>query len=282
MKIDQNFPLSSLSTVKIGGPASYCVHVTTEQEMIEALFFTQEKFLPFYILGKGSNTLFSDSGYQGVVILNKISFIKQLSDTIFSVGAGTNFPLLGVKTAKKGLTGLEFAAGVPASVGGAIFMNAGAFGQETVDTLKSVTFIDKSFAIQTENVDKTLFSYRNSPYQKSDKILLSATFELKKEPGARKRQLSWLEKRSAEQPLKKASCGCVFKNPQDNSAGALIEKAGLKNGREGGIVVSDLHANYFINEGMGTAEDFKNLIEIIKKQVFEKTGYLLEEEIKKA
>lgn len=280
MIIQSNVPLSSHCTLKIGGKARYYIEVTTTDEIREAFIFANRQKLPIVLLGKGSNILFSDTDYEGVVIHNKIAFIKQLDDQTFSVGAGTGFPLLGIKTAKLGLTGLEFAAGVPGSVGGAIFMNAGAFNQETVDTLEQVTFMTSEGEIITTSIKKDNFGYRISPFQKKEAIILKAIFKLQKDPTARERQLKYLKQRETTQPLTSASAGCIFKNPERHSAGALIEQSGLKGYQMGGIYISPKHANYFINEGSGTAKDVQDLIDHTRNVVKTCTGIVLEQELK--
>lgn len=274
LQYQTNRHLSEFSTFGIGGPIGQFIEVSTLDEMEEAFRIN----LPKMVIGKGSNCLFSDAGFNGLVILNKIDFCDWKQNEV-SVGSGYSFSLLGVHSAKKGFSGLEFASGIPATVGGAIFMNAGANGVETCNSLKSVQFFD-GFK-RSEFFQKDLqFGYRYSPFQKMTGVILSATFSLKSLQEARPNQLKIIEYRMKTQPLKEKSAGCVFRNPPNCSAGALIEKCGLKGVKIGGAKVSEIHANFIVNQEKATAEDVKKLIELVQEKVLEQTGVLLETEIR--
>lgn len=273
--------LSEFSTFGIGGPISLFAEVKTAGEVIEALRELEEKKLPFLVIGKGSNCLFPDRGFAGAVLLNKIDFCVWEEGSVY-VGAGYSFSLLGSQSAKKGLSGLEFAAGIPASVGGAVYMNAGATGQETAAALKEVEIIDaaqkKKISLPREELS---FEYRTSPFQGKNVIIVAARFALSPMQGARENQTQLLAKRIKTQPYKEKSAGCAFRNPPGNrSAGALIEQCGLKGVCFGGAIVSPLHANFLINRGGAKAEDVKTLISHVQKVVYEKTGISLELEIR--
>jgi UDP-N-acetylmuramate dehydrogenase len=266
--------LSEFSTFGIGGPIRFFVEVSSIEEMEEAYRLD----LPKMIIGKGSNCLFEDRGFDGLVILNKIDFCIW-HDSEVTAGSGYPFSLLGVRTARKRLSGLEFASGIPATVGGAVFMNAGANGWETCDSLKSVLFFDGK---QRREIIKSelSFGYRISPFQKMDGVILSATFSLKPFAGARKSQLQIVENRMKTQPLKEKSIGCIFRNPTGKSAGALIDQCGLKGMAVGGAKVSEMHANFIINYAKASSSDVKKLIRLVQEKVLEQTGVYLEPEIR--
>lgn len=275
----QNKPLADLSTFGIGGNARLFTSVKTIIELQETLRYCHEKGIPFHLLGKGSNSLFDDRGFDGLVIQNKIGFCEIEADRVH-VGAGFSFSHLGVKTARQGLSGLEFASGIPATVGGAIFMNAGANGFETADYLTQVTFVHENGEIETFSKDALTFSYRSSSFQKLRGAIAAAQFVLEIKEGARERQLEIVDYRKKTQPLTEMTCGCVFRNPNGESAGALIEKCGLKNMEIGDAKVSPLHANFIINKKSASAEDVLKLAQYVSKSVKEQMGIELEMELR--
>jgi len=276
--------LSNYSTFGIGGPIRYCIEVREVGFMQDVICFANAEKMPYLIVGKGSNALFSDGGFDGLVIINKIDFFEHEPPGFIHVGAGFSFSLLGTQTAKKGLSGLEFAAGIPASVGGAVFMNAGAQGGETADTLVAVDFVDRKGVLRHLKREELHFSYRTSSFQSEPEFqrgaILSAQFKLSCQEFARKRQIEMLNYRIERQPYSNKSCGCIFRNPPGLSAGMLIEKSGLKGFAVGGAEVSDLHANFIVNKGGATAVDVLQLIDAIKKRVYDEHGVLLESEIR--
>ncbi len=272
--------LSEFSTFGIGGPIQHLVEVTTLPELREALLFAQTKSLPFLVVGKGSNCLFSDRGFEGVVIVNKISFCEW-HPTSVKVGAGYSFALLGVQSARKGFSGLEFASGIPATVGGAVFMNAGANGQETATSLESVHYMHPDGREETWTRAELQYGYRTSPFQTLPGVILAATFRLGSCGQARQKQLEIVDYRLKTQPYKEKSAGCIFRNPaQGKSAGALIEQCGLKGVQVGGAKVSEIHANFIVNVGGAQAKDVLELIGVIQKTVLKKTGIHLEPEVR--
>ncbi len=275
-----NKPLSSVCTLGIGGAARYYLEVHSILEMQEALLYCKARKIQYLILGKGSNCLFDDSGYDGVVIGNKIDFFESPAPGVFHVGAGYSFSLLGVQTARKSWRGLEFASGIPASVGGAVFMNAGANGNETADCLSTIDYIDEEGCLHYLNKDDLHFSYRTSSFQKRGGAIVGATFVLQPDPNARSKQLEIIHYRKKTQPYGDKSAGCVFRNPDCRYAGALIESAGLKGVKIGGAQVSTLHANFLINAGGATYQDFLALISLVKNTVKEKHGIHLEQEVR--
>jgi len=248
--------------------------------MGEAFAFAKEKGLPCFILGKGSNCLFDDAGFDGIVLLNRIDFLDWEGSRV-TAGSGASFSLLGFKAASKGLSGLEFASGIPASVGGAVFMNAGANGRETCEALEKVQYLHFD-GRRVEFLREDLsFGYRTSPFQKMDGAILAATFQLEPKAEARATQLDIVGRRMKTQPLSEKSAGCVFRNPEPQvSAGALIDRCGLKGFAIGRAAVSDLHANFLINKGGATCKEMLSLIDAVREKVAMQTGVHLEMEVR--
>lgn len=278
--LERGRSLKSVSTLGIGGVAKYFITVHTREEMVSVAKFIQDESLPFYVIGKGSNSLFHDKGFDGLIVLNKINSLEIDANRV-KVGGGYSFSYLGVKTARTGLGGLEFASGIPGTVGGAIYMNAGANGSETQDFLTSVTFIDFEKGIIAKKKEDLVFGYRTSSFQLINSIIIEAEFKLTHKNHARDKQIDFLEYRMATQPYNEKSAGCIFRNPDDISAGALIEQCGLKGKRIGGAVVSLKHANFILNDGNASATDVLELIQFIQKKVKEKTGIEIKTEIKR-
>jgi UDP-N-acetylmuramate dehydrogenase len=280
--IQTNRFLKEFSTFAIGGPIRFFLEVRTIQEMKKGFLFASKEKLPVLILGKGSNSLFDDRGFNGLVILNKIDFCHWDEGTVHA-GAGFSFSLLGVHSAKRGFSGLEFASGIPASVGGAVFMNAGANGNETCDHLEKVEFLHLDGREETFFKHDMEFQYRTSIFHQLKGAILSATFCLPQGgSAAREKQLKIIDYRKKTQPLKAWSVGCIFRNPsKEMSAGRLIEKAGLKNVCQGGAQVSEIHSNFIINIENATCKDVEGLIAKIQTTVLEKTGVHLEPEVRK-
>jgi UDP-N-acetylmuramate dehydrogenase len=272
--------LKPLSSLGIGGPARYVYEASTIEKMQELLAFSYKEKLPTLVIGKGSNILFDDQGFNGLIIVNKIHFFKEISPGLFTVGAGYPFSRLGIQTARKEWTGLEFASGIPASVGGAIFMNAGANGAETADCLVSVEALDPSGRKLSFSRDELDFSYRYSSFQMQNLCIVSANFQLSHSESARDRQLEILSYRKKTQPYSEKTAGCIFKNPEGGNAGALIEEAGLKGFTVGHAQVSTIHANFLRNKDAATSAEFKELIEKIKEKVYKSSGCKLEHEVR--
>ncbi len=278
-KFQANKLLKEVSTFGIGGPARYYFEATQIEEMQEALIYCRQASMPFFILGKGSNSLFDDRGFNGLVISNRIQFCHDLDPKVH-VGAGYSFSLLGVQTARRGLGGLEFASGIPASVGGAVYMNAGANGGQTFDCLETVEYVHTDGTLKTYAKNEIAFSYRFSQFQKLEGAIVSAQFHLQPSKEARQKQLGIVDYRSKTQPYKDKSAGCVFRNPQVGSAGALIESCGLKGIMQGDAQVSSVHANFIVNLGKATAKDVLDLIQKVQETVKEKENIDLEMEVR--
>ena len=289
--LKRNISLKNYTTFKIGGPAKYFFVAKNKEDLIEAIKKAKELKLPFFILGGGSNLLVSDKGFDGLVIKILNSKFYILNSKIFTE-AGTPLTLIVNEAAKKGLTGLEWAAGIPGTVGGAIYGNAGAFGRSMKDVVKEVEYGEVGFPseirlLKIKNRDCE-FSYKDSIFKhKKNLIILSAILQLKK--GNKKviesKIKKNLEQRKKTQPLNFPSAGSIFKNPPGFSAGELIEKCGLKGKKIGGVKISEKHANFILNLGrhppatQGKAKDVIKLINLIKQKVKNKFKVNLEEEI---
>ncbi|MFN0065360.1 MAG: UDP-N-acetylmuramate dehydrogenase [Chlamydiales bacterium] len=269
--------LSEVSTFGIGGPARYFAEAKDIDSLRQMILFVKAHSIPYFILGKGSNSLFDDRGFNGLVILNQLDYMHHEAGS-FIAGSGYSFARLGQQSAKLGYTGLEFASGIPATVGGALFMNAGANGREVCESLYSVRFMESTGDVVT--LRELSFSYRHSPFQGRKGVIVEATFMLQEKKEAKKEQKKLLDYRLQTQPYGQKSCGCVFRNPQGEVAGRLIEECGLKGARVGDICVSNKHANFIVNDGRGTAAEVRQLMEEIKEKVFHEKGIELQEEIR--
>lgn len=279
LPVQQDISLKKYSTFQVGGQADYFLIAKDEKTVQDGILWAKERQVPYLILGKGSNSLFADQGFRGLIILNKVDYISS-EGPLFKVGAGYSFSRLGSLTSKKGYEGLEFACGIPASVGGAIYMNAGANGAETFDCLHKVSYIDANGKITEFEAKDLQRSYRYSIFQEMQGAIVGASFLLKENQASREKQLSIIEYRKKTQPLQECSAGCIFKNPEGSkSAGQLIEEAGMKGKLYGDAQVSPVHANFIINKKQASAEDIRHLAEQTKQQVFEKHGVNLESEV---
>lgn len=276
-------PLSKHTTFKIGGVADTYVKVTSLSKLSTILKECRESDIDYMIIGNGSNILASDDGYRGVVIrldgdFRKIALVD--GDTVYC-GAGATLAALCKFALNNGLSGLEFAWGIPGSVGGAVFMNAGAYGGEMKDVVYSVNHLTKNGEAGRTERDGLQFGYRASVYRKNNAIITGATFKLRKDNPAdiRARMDDFLGRRSSKQPLEYPSAGSVFKRPEGAYAGALIEQCGLKGHAHGGAQVSEKHAGFIINRANANANDVKSLIREVQTKVYDETGYNLECEL---
>ena len=279
--LQQNKILSDFTTFKIGGRAKYFFEATTIEQMQEIISYASLHAIAYFILGKGSNILFDDKGFEGIVILNKISFFHK-KDLSLLVGSGHSFAYLGRKASQLGLCGLEFASSIPGTVGGAIFMNAGANGQQVCETLQKVTVITKSADLLVLSKQDIEFGYRFSSFQKNKEAIVSGEFlcrNAEKKDFLKAKELR--KNRVLTQPLREKSAGCIFKNPVDGpSAGALIDRCGLKGKRVGGAEISLKHANFIINKDNALAVDVLTLISEIQEKVLKITGVSLQTEVR--
>ena len=278
-KILENEDLAKHTTYKVGGNAKLFVYPKNREKLVLLLKELKSKKIKYKILGNGSNTLFSDKEYDGVIIkldsFDKITYFRNL----VKAEAGVNLIKLSYQTIKRGLAGLEFASGIPGTVGGAIFMNAGAYKSDMGYVTKSIEVLTPKFEIITMTNKELNFHYRTSFLQKhSGYICLEATFELRKNDKDVLQEIveDRKKRRLESQPLEYPSAGSVFRNPEGNFAGKLIEDLGYKGYTVGGAKVSEKHANFIINNGNAKAEDIKNIIEKLQKEVKEKYNIDLE------
>lgn len=276
--VQQHVPLNKYSTFRIGGPALFFKELTSVQEAQQVFSFLHQTNYPFFILGKGSNCLFHDSGFQGLILYNNIQGKQFLSNTLIRVYSGNSFSLLGKNLAKQGFSGLEFACGIPGSVGGAVYMNAGTGSEDTYSVLESIEVITSQGLLHSYHITELSYGYRSTPFQQRQEFIVSATFRITKNPHALDKTTSLLQKRLQTQPYKYPSAGCIFRNPPQLSAGQLIDQAGLKGTVHGGAQISEQHGNFIINTNQASASDVCYLIQKIKQKL-KKQGVMLEEEI---
>ena len=272
--------LSQLSTFGIGGRIRYYLAAVSTSDLQEGMNWAIQQKMPYFILGRGSNCLFDDQGYDGLVIHNRVEFCEYHQQEVY-VGAGYPFSRLGRETAMKGLSGLEFAGGIPGSLGGAIFMNAGSNQCEISHSIQEVHFSTELGEERILLPKDLAFGYRYSSLQAMLGSIIAARFLLTPNPQARALQLSMLRARERSQPIQVKSAGCVFRNPNnEQSAGRLIEACELKGFSIGGAKVSPVHANFIVNENQATAQDVLSLISHIQSCVNERFGILLKPEIR--
>lgn len=276
--------LSGHTTFRIGGAAAYYFVPEKIEEVSEALAFAKERNLPFYILGKGSNMLFSDEGYEGVVIeVGKgLELVKIEENGMVTAQAGIAMSALAAKLAAAELTGFEFAGGIPGTLGGGIAMNAGAYGGEIKDCIVSATVLTENGERITLTRDELELGYRTSVIQKKQYIVLEGTFSFQK--GNRQTILDTMkelnQRRRDKQPLEFPSAGSTFKRPEGYFAGKLIEDAGLRGYRVGDAQVSEKHCGFVVNRGQATAKDVAQLIADVQERVWNQFQVKLEPEVR--
>ena len=281
IKYRKNEIMKSHTTFKIGGKADVFVMPENKNELKILLNSAKENNVPFFIIGKGSNLLVSDNGIEGAVIsLSEFDKIS-LSENTINCGAGVNLSALCNFALKNSLAGLEFAYGIPGSVGGALFMNAGAYGGEISQVVSGAFCIDfdgNEVFLKREDMN---LSYRNSVFKNSNLIISEVVFELETSNSSeiKAKMQEYIEKRKTKQPLEYPSAGSTFKRPVGNFAGTLIEKNGLKGELSGGAMVSDKHAGFIINYDNATANDVLNLMDKVQKTVLSNDNILLEPEV---
>lgn len=280
VKLDET--LSGYTTFKIGGPAKCLVEIDTVKQLTDVSQYLKREKIPYYVLGNGSNTLFADEGYDGVVIHlgNKISDVRVEGNLIYAE-AGAMLARVSKEAQKASLTGLEFAAGIPGTVGGGVVMNAGAYDGEMKQVVKSVSAVSPEGEFVTLSNEEATFGYRSSLMRHTGYVVTEVVFEL--EEGNAEEILAKMndfnERRRSKQPLEYPSAGSTFKRPEGYFAGKLIMDAGLRGYTVGGACVSEKHCGFVINKGGATAKDVVTLIENVKAKVKEDTGIELEPEI---
>lgn len=278
-----NEPLSAHTTFKIGGPCDYLVLPETKEELTETVALCRMAGIRFTILGNGSNVLVSDSGLDGVVI--KTTQMRQISvsENRITADAGASLCWLCDIAQKNGLGGLAELSGIPGTVGGGVYMNAGAYGGEIKDTLIESTYLSESGEIKILSLSEHDFSYRHSSFSEHpDRVILQSVFELGSadKDELKEKTIELLKKRNEKQPLNFPNAGSSFKRPEGYFAGKLIEDCHLRGYRVGDAQVSEKHCGFVINCGTATADDIKRLMHHVKETVFREFNVELEPEIK--
>ena len=279
-----NEPMAKHTSFRIGGPAEVMALPKSREELAEILKVSALLDTKPAILGAGTNILAPDDGIPGLVICMKdcLGGMERISDTEIQVAAGVTMTRAAVFAANLGLSGMEFAHGIPGTVGGGVYMNAGAYGGEICQICKRVDVMDMDGDIQTLTGEEMEFSYRHSRLEDEDRIVLSAVFTLTEKPVEEIRAVmqDLMNRRKASQPLDLPSAGSAFKRPAQGYAAALIDQAGLKGFRVGDAAVSEKHAGFAVNLGAATAEDVRSLLKQVSDKVYGDTGIRLEPEVR--
>ena len=284
MKIIKDVEMKDYTSFKAGGKANKMVICEREDEVIETLREIKEKNEKYIMLGNGSNTLVKDSGFSGTVIKLGDSFSKIIrTGNNLVCGGNTLMSVVAKYALKEGLTGFEFASGIPGSIGGAFFMNAGAYGGEIKDIAKSAKIISRdTLELKEVGLSDMGLSYRHSAFQENGDIILSVEISLeegnKSEIESTMKDLA--KKRNSKQPVQFPSAGSFFKRPEGHFAGKLIQDSGMKGVSVGDAQVSELHSGFIVNKGNATATDIIQLMELVQKKVYEKFGVNLEPEVR--
>ncbi|SHJ30885.1 UDP-N-acetylmuramate dehydrogenase [Lutispora thermophila] len=281
--IKLNEPMKNHTSFKVGGNADIFIEPENVRELTEFIRYAKDNNIPYYIIGNGTNLLVSDYGISGAVIKlgEKISSIQVVEDRIIAQ-CGAKLPEVAKVAMANSLSGLEFASGIPGSIGGAVAMNAGAYGHEMKDVIETVEVLDGNLEYKVVQNKEMEFGYRKSAVWKNNYIVLGSTFKLKK--GSKSEIVSLMDnytkERQSKQPLDMPSAGSVFKRPEGYYTGKLIEDAGLRGMSIGGAQVSEKHCGFIVNKGGATARDIYNLIKHIQKTIYERFGVELETEVK--
>lgn len=276
-------PMSRHTSFRIGGPCKLYVSPETSESFVDSYDLARRLGIKVYVLGRGSNVLFDDSGFDGIVLSTEKLSSVTVEENRLIAGAGASFTHIAAVARDAGLSGLEFAYGIPGSVGGAVYMNAGAYGGEVSDCLVSSTaFVADDNHIVCVEGDAHNFGYRTSLYkQKGNCVILSAEFELERGnvEDIRAKMDDLMGRRKSKQPLEYPSAGSVFKRPEGYFVGQIIEELGLKGYSVGGAQISEKHAGFIINKNNATCKDVKDLISFIKDKVKASYGVDLECEV---
>ena len=277
-----NEPMCNHTTFKIGGNADAFINVYTAEELSFVLRTAAQCFVPVFLLGKGSNLLVSDNGIEGAVVYLKGMDEISVEENRLIVGGGASLRTVCIAAQKAGLSGLEFAFGIPGTVGGAVFMNAGAYGGEISQVIKRATVMDKNGELRVVEACDMALGYRTSIFKTSGDIVLSAEFELVRDDKnlIRERMDDYFTRRREKQPLEYPSAGSTFKRPEGYFAGKLIQDAGLRGFQVGGAEVSEKHCGFVINKDQATAADIQELMRQVSDKVMQEFGVKLEPEVK--
>jgi len=282
-RIKTNVPMSTMTTFRTGGIARIIVSPNSTEELKNVLKIFYDMQIPYYVLGNGSNLLVSDKGIEKPIIYIGRDFSSiDVFENCITARSGAFLSAIAKKAYDESLTGFEFAAGIPGTLGGALIMNAGAYGGEMKDVIEAVSFVDPSGEEYVVSGEEMEFSYRNSALSGTNCIITGATIKLEKgnKEEINEKMSLLAAKRRDKQPLEYASAGSTFKRPVGHFAGSLIESAGLKGASFGDAQVSEKHAGFIINKGNATTQNICDLIEFVKEKVYEKHGVILETEVK--
>lgn len=280
--VQENVSLAGYTTFRIGGPADVLVQAGEEEQLERVLAWCRESGRPWILLGRGSNVLVDDAGFRGTVILldGTLAQIEVRGDQI-TAGAGASLARIARTALEHELTGVEYAAGIPGTLGGAVYMNAGAYGGEIGRTVSSIRYLDKE-GIHEIGPEEAGFEYRSSRFMRENAIVLGAEMTL--QPGDRQaimdRMQELAEQRKSKQPLEYPSAGSMFRRPEGFFAGKLIQDAGLAGYSVGGAQVSEKHCGFVINRGNATAEDVRELVRQVADRVEQTFGVRLEPEVR--
>lgn len=278
-------PMKNHTTFRVGGPADWLVTPTEEEQIREVVNLLRAEKVPYYVMGNGSNLLVGDKGYRGVIIqLGKnLSQIRMTEEGVLYAQAGALLSKIAAEAFAQSLTGFEFASGIPGTLGGAVMMNAGAYGGEMKHVLKDALALTADGELRVLPVEQMALGYRTSIFAQNGDIVLSAQIRL--QPGNPEEIRAYMdelkEKRMTKQPLEYPSAGSTFKRPEGYFAGKLIEDTGLRGFQFGGAQVSEKHCGFVINKGQATAADILSLIEQVSDRVEAKFGVRLEPEVKR-
>ena len=279
-----NEPMSKHTSFRIGGGVEVMAFPKAVDQLAEVLRLSDLLDCKIRILGAGTNVLAPDEGIPGIVLCLKdgLDGMENLGDGKVRIDSGVTMTRAAIFAANLGLSGLEFAHGIPGTVGGGVYMNAGAYGGEICQVCESVTTMDMAGNLRTRSVQEMEFSYRHSILEDTDEIVVSSVFSLTEKPTdeIKATMKDLMSRRSASQPLDLPSAGSAFKRPKTGYAAALIDQCGLKGYRVGGAGISEKHAGFAVNLGEATAADVRNLLKHVSEKVFDTTGILLEPEVR--
>ncbi len=284
-EIKTNEDMSKHTSFKVGGKADIFIKINDIQDLKYILDFTKKNNIPLTVIGNGSNVLVKDNGIRGITIYLNFDDIQideeKNGEVIVTVGSGVKLAMLAVILQKKGIAGFEFASGIPGTIGGAIRMNAGAYGKEMKEVVENVTYMDEEgnkHKLENEQMD---FSYRHSRFKEKQEIIIEAQLKFQKEDAEKikERMDEYRKARMEKQPIDMPSAGSTFKRGTNYISAKLIDDAGLKGYEIGGAQVSEKHAGFIVNKGNATAQDILDLIDYVIKVVYEKFGKILELEV---
>ncbi|MBE5957414.1 MAG: UDP-N-acetylmuramate dehydrogenase [Lachnospiraceae bacterium] len=283
LNVKTDEPMKGHITFKVGGPADYYILPENSKQLAHIVKLCKKNDVPYYIIGNGSNLIVKDEGYRGVIIEIGANMAEiEVEDNVVTAGAGAILSKIAAKALDNSLTGMEFAHGIPGTLGGAVTMNAGAYGGEMKDILVKVQVLNDDGEVITLPAEELHLGYRYSVVPEKRYIVLSATMKL--EHGDKEEIKSYMAelslKRREKQPLEYPSAGSTFKRPEGYFAGKLIQDAGLKGYSVGGAMVSEKHSGFVINYDNATAQDILTLIDNVREKVYEQFGVELETEVK--